>query len=349
MVGLFLVLFLLSLAGLITGLTRPDLVIKWGRLSWQEEEVRRGVPIICGLSALVFFVLIAFTAPPTIVTYVLLIFLVLLFIGFFLLSFLALLIGLINPRWVIRWGEKRGRRQVVLTYGSAVISFFILFYLFAIAASQNELIRADDLERQLKQTESTLYGKIDKLSKENEKLKQKTSRLKKQLSRLKEQIKTLTAEGLLPNYVGKNVEEAKSDIESKGWLATVKEQVSEKSPGTIIGQAPAAGTKMKAGAKVELVVAKKPPPGWKTLYKWSGRGSYNTPLVNLPEGQLKVVYSFTGDTNAIIALMTPPDEQVDLLLNEIGNFKGETYLYYTGQYFFRIEGGRWTVQVQQFK
>ena len=49
---------------------------------------------------------------------------------FFLLTFLAftgLIIGLIKPNKVIRWGEKKNRKQVVLIYGLAIIVFFILF------------------------------------------------------------------------------------------------------------------------------------------------------------------------------------------------------------------------------
>lgn len=49
---------------------------------------------------------------------------------FFLLTFLAfigLIIGLIKPDKVIRWGEKKTRKQVALVYGIAILVFFILF------------------------------------------------------------------------------------------------------------------------------------------------------------------------------------------------------------------------------
>jgi len=57
---------------------------------------------------------------------------------FFSLTFLALIgliIGLIKPDKVIRWGEKKTRKQVALIYGTAIIIFFILF---AIAISSPE-------------------------------------------------------------------------------------------------------------------------------------------------------------------------------------------------------------------
>lgn len=48
------------------------------------------------------------------------------FIFLFLLSILAFIIGMVKPQTVIRWGETKTRRQVLLIYGSAVIVFFIL-------------------------------------------------------------------------------------------------------------------------------------------------------------------------------------------------------------------------------
>lgn len=44
----------------------------------------------------------------------------------FLISLVALLIGLYKPALVIRWGQKRGRSRVLLIYGIITIIFFIL-------------------------------------------------------------------------------------------------------------------------------------------------------------------------------------------------------------------------------
>jgi len=48
------------------------------------------------------------------------------------LCVLCLILGLINPAIVIRWGEKSKatRKKVLLYYGSATFVFFILFSLF---------------------------------------------------------------------------------------------------------------------------------------------------------------------------------------------------------------------------
>lgn len=50
-----------------------------------------------------------------------------LFLVLFLLSLLGLIVGLVSPKLVIRWGSKRTRGRVVLTHGLALVAFFILF------------------------------------------------------------------------------------------------------------------------------------------------------------------------------------------------------------------------------
>jgi len=51
-----------------------------------------------------------------------------LFLVFVIISLLGLAIGLYKPSIVIRWGEKKGRINVVITYGLCVILFSIGFY-----------------------------------------------------------------------------------------------------------------------------------------------------------------------------------------------------------------------------
>ncbi|WJY27530.1 MULTISPECIES: hypothetical protein [Sporosarcina] len=52
-----------------------------------------------------------------------------LFFLLFLLSFLALIVGLIRPVLLLRWMpmDKRSRKSAALYFGLAVIAFFILF------------------------------------------------------------------------------------------------------------------------------------------------------------------------------------------------------------------------------
>lgn len=60
MVALLVVLFLLALLGLIIGLIKPELVIRWG-----EKRTRGQVLLTYGLATLILFLLIGVTAPPT--------------------------------------------------------------------------------------------------------------------------------------------------------------------------------------------------------------------------------------------------------------------------------------------
>lgn len=54
------------------------------------------------------------------------IFLILSMILFFL-SFILMIVGLVKPGLVIRWGKKRTRLRAFLIYGFCTIVFFILF------------------------------------------------------------------------------------------------------------------------------------------------------------------------------------------------------------------------------
>jgi cell division protein FtsB len=284
MAGLFVVLFLLSLLCLIVGLSRPDLVIKWGKVEWSKEETQARVFIICGLGAIIFF-------------------------------FLAIVFQIIGE---VETGQV------------------------------TELKKKLELAHSMREEAESIK---DKLTEEN-------SRLKEEISRLKEQIKTLTAEVPLPNYIGKNVEEAKSDIESKGWLATVKEQVSEKSPGTIIGQTPPAGTKMKAGAKVELVVAKKPSPGWKTILTFSGTSNKRSDIFELTGAKARLNYTVKGGNWATFSVYVVEEGRS---LEKEGGFpevmttgptSDSTFLVNDpGRYYLDVNSAnaRWTITIQEYR
>lgn len=70
---------------------------------------------------------------------------------FFLLTLFALIglvIGLIKPDKVIKWGEKKTRKQVALIYGVASVAFFILF---AIAIPPSE--KKGEIEPEIAQSQ----------------------------------------------------------------------------------------------------------------------------------------------------------------------------------------------------
>ena len=48
----------------------------------------------------------------------------------FFIAFIALIVGLINPKWVIRWGQSFSRKKVLLTYGIPALAFIIISIIF---------------------------------------------------------------------------------------------------------------------------------------------------------------------------------------------------------------------------
>lgn len=58
-----------------------------------------------------------------------------LFFGLSLVCLLMFLLGLINPKWVLRWGKEKTRKKVGIYYGTA---FFIFFILLAISIPTDE-------------------------------------------------------------------------------------------------------------------------------------------------------------------------------------------------------------------
>jgi serine/threonine protein kinase len=64
----------------------------------------------------------------------------------------------------------------------------------------------------------------------------------------------------VPGVVGKQEDEARSALENVGLRADVSQrELTDKDPGTVLEQTPAAGGKVDKGSAVELVVAKAPP------------------------------------------------------------------------------------------
>lgn len=55
-----------------------------------------------------------------------------------LLSITALFVGLINPKIVIRWGDKKTRGKVLLYYGLGTILFFVLFGISSDSTKESE-------------------------------------------------------------------------------------------------------------------------------------------------------------------------------------------------------------------
>ncbi|MBM7623662.1 hypothetical protein [Sporohalobacter salinus] len=118
-------LFLFFILGLIIGLIKPKLVIRWGT----EEKTRKEVLKYYGLGLLLYSFLYGIVRA---------------YIKFFkehglleaLLNFsclffiLGLIVGLIKPNLVIRWRERKTRGQVLKYYGIGLILSSFLDMLF---------------------------------------------------------------------------------------------------------------------------------------------------------------------------------------------------------------------------
>jgi hypothetical protein len=212
--------------------------------------------------------------------------------------------------------------------------------------------QVDGLNGRVSELEGTgkdLQGQLSEAQGQNSDLQGANGQLQGQVDDLKGQLAAANAKRPIANLSGKTRDDVQAMADEFGWDASFSEQGSDKPKGTVISQSPKPGTVMRLGAAVSVVLAKPFPPSWKDLNVWSGRGSFNTDEVNIPDGEVRLVYSFTGGSNAIIILKERPDEFVELFLNEIGDRSGSTRVYYSGKYYFNIEGDSWTVRLQVFK
>lgn len=171
---------------------------------------------------------------------------------------------------------------------------------------------------------------------------------------LERRLRRATAKGEVPDLVGGSVADAKGAIEAAGvpWRTRVVRRGSSRPRGEVIAQRPRAGTVLRAGEVVTLTAAKPFPPGWKRIFSASGSGSRKTEPFKIPAGvPVRIRYSFSGGTNAILLLRKPGDgSQDELLLNEIGNYDATTRVYdREGEHYLEVEGGYWTATVEAYR
>lgn len=170
---------------------------------------------------------------------------------------------------------------------------------------------------------------------------------------LEEEVSALQAIVPLPDYVGKTASAAEADAKSHGWNVTSSLQPSPQAEGTVLAQGPPAGTEMKLGAPVKLVVAEPMPAQWYEVWSQSGSGRVVTPVIGLPDldsGNLRVTYDFAGTGHNALWLCNKTGEKEDLLHNDIGKIKNTSTLYLTwdGLVFDIDGGGRWTVVLEAY-
>lgn len=170
---------------------------------------------------------------------------------------------------------------------------------------------------------------------------------------LEDEVAGLQAAVPMPDYAGKTASEAEADAKSHGWSVTRSGQPSPQPERTVISQEPPAGTDMKLGAPVKLVIAEPMPAQWYEVWSQSGSGRVITPVIDLPDvesGNLRVTYDFKGTGHNALWLCNMVGGKEDLLHNEIGSFKNTSTLFLTWDgLVFDIEGsGRWTVTLEAF-
>ena len=159
---------------MIVGLIRPELVLRWG-----EKRTRERVLLYYGIGAIVLGGL-----AKTVIIYQLL-------TGLSVIVTLALIVGLIRPELVLRWGEKRTRMRVFLYCG---IGIFVLRSLAGTVMPDEvrEEQRQAGLERERQEEQARLKKEQARLEREREKeqarlereRQEEQARLKKEQARL---------------------------------------------------------------------------------------------------------------------------------------------------------------------
>lgn len=196
-----------------------------------------------------------------------------------------------------------------------------------------------------------LQDTVETLQEEIDSLQGRLAETEGELADAEDQLQQASAQVPLPDLVGKDMNAVQGILDDHGWqVGSTSHQETDSVPeGTVLAQSPKPGKIMTFGGPVKLTLAKAPPPGWKDIKVWTGQGSFNTPEVRIPNGKVRLVYDFSGSTNAIILMKRRPDKWVELYLNEIGDRQGNTRVYYSGKYYFNIEGGSWTVTIQEWR
>lgn len=90
-----------------------------------------------------------------------------LFLLLFLVSIVALVVGLIKPELVVRWGnpEKKNRKSVLKVYGLAIIAFFILFSITTPSSNNEEVAEVEtELEENIDNDEEVEEDKLESVS-----------------------------------------------------------------------------------------------------------------------------------------------------------------------------------------
>ncbi len=105
---LLITLFFISILLFVTGLIFPKLLL-W----WHEDKSVINIVKTFGLMPPLIFILLILSMSDSIV------------LGMFFVLIALFIVGLAQPKLVIRWGKNRTRSKALITYGLVIILFFV--------------------------------------------------------------------------------------------------------------------------------------------------------------------------------------------------------------------------------
>jgi PASTA domain len=244
-----------------------------------------------------------------------------------------------------RWIAEKPRAAFWITLVSALVVGLGI----GLAASDSS-----DLERErdsLRGQVSSLRSERDELDQQLESAQDEVAERESELETAQERISELTARGEVPSFTGGTVDDAEAKAADYEWeIRTTERPTSSNEPGTVIAQSPRPGTVLKAGRVIRLVVAKAPPPSWKTIAVLTGGGGASkTDEFRVPNGTVRLVYNLYTEGNAALILYRRPAEYIDLLVNEIGTQQGSTRLYEPGIFYLDVTADTYRIEIQQYR
>ena len=206
-------------------------------------------------------------------------------------------------------------------------------------AAENEQLAAD-LEDQ--------KAEVARLTGENEDLTDQVSSLEEANAQLQGRIEQIlddldAALVAAPDLVGSTANSAASQADEHGWvLVQIPTASDEVAAGTVLSQAPPAGTPMLSGSALAIGVAAvpEPPPaaGAETVFEDSGRGPATSGTFVLEGGIRHVLaYSFTGEGRHVVSVVDADGDRAVRLVDVNGTKEGGTGLPLTGTHALEVD------------
>ena len=197
-------------------------------------------------------------------------------------------------------------------------------------------------------------GRLAAVETERDGLRARLRTTEGRLADLMKRVKELRAQGAVPSFVGERIGaiEADRSVSVYNWRIRTRDESSSQAPGTVLRQSPAAGSRLKAGRSITLVVAKNAPlrpRRWVAITTLTGAGLTRTRPFTIERGvPARLVYDMPQDGNNAIVLYRAGTGNGNLLLNNFGPQRGVTQLHVAGTFYLEVTGS-YKIQVQVFR